>query len=291
MGAALVFALLMPVFDILRFDINGSELYLFRQTWSFAPVGDSLSGAGGDPAQFLFKGILPLIAIFLSLPLLGALVGRFFCGWFCPAGAVFEIAEFYRRKLIQFKEALAKRHDFRHACRDLLYGLLTVLSAIVLLLIIGIFFSGLFTSPHGIWRQVSSLEFSPHFITIYSIVTVLMLGTYIARRTFCSYICLFGITMTIPFVVSPLSLRIRFDTERGYLCKNCRRCEEACVMDLRPRTQKRRVNPKCINCGECITACEMELGRKKGLLYYGFGTGKTETKKSTKGANCGEVAT
>ena len=48
-GSVLIVALLIPVFDIIRFDIVAKELYLFGQVWSFAPQWDFMSGAGGNP--------------------------------------------------------------------------------------------------------------------------------------------------------------------------------------------------------------------------------------------------
>lgn len=276
-GVVLVFALLMPVFDILRFDISARELYLFGQAWSFAPQGDFLSGAGGNPTNFLFKGIFPLIAIFLSLPVLGAVLGRFFCGWLCPVGTIYEGADFLKKNLAGFKRCWKgwRYGGGKAGWENLLYGFLMALSIAGLLLIMSAFFSGLLMSPAEIWRQVSSLEFSLFFIAIDLCMMALIAAVYLARRVFCSYICLFGITMMIPFVASPLSLRIRFDRIGASVCTNCRRCERACIMGIKPRAQKNKVNPKCINCGECITACEQELGSKKGLLYYGFGAGKS----------------
>mgnify|MGYP001606313544 CR=1 FL=1 len=283
-AAGLVLALLIPALDLLRYDISARTLYLSGQLWAFAPEGKYLSGAGGNPVQFLFKGVLPWALVFISLPVLGAVIGRFSCGWFCPVGAIFEIADFFRRKLTGFKRCWTQwRHGDGRACRkELFSGLLTVLSIVISLLIAGAFFSGLLISPSEIWRQISSLEFSPFFIIVNSAVMAMIVGTYIARRAFCSYVCLFGITMTIPFVVSPLSLRIRFDTTRASLCTNCGRCDRACIMDIKPRAQNKKINPRCINCGECITACEQEQGRKRGLLYYGFGAGKKNPKKSRK---------
>lgn len=278
-GVMLIFALLIPVFDILRFDTSAKELYLFGQVWSFAPHGDFLSGAGGNPANFLFKGVFPLIAVFLSLPVLGSVLGRFFCGWFCPVGTIYEAADFFRRSLAIFKRCWKglRYCGERAYWKDLIFSSLMTLFTAVSLLIMGAFFSGLLISPVEIWRQITSYEFSPFFIVVALSMMVLIVAVYFARRAFCSYICLFGITMMIPFVVSPLSLRVRFDTDGASPCKNCGRCESACIMGIKPRAQKNKVNPKCINCGECITACEYELGGKNGLLYYGLGRGKNNT--------------
>jgi len=280
-GVVLVAALLIPVFDIFRFDVSVLKLYLFRQEWSFAPQGDYLSGVGGDPADFIFKGIIPIILLFTTLPVCGAILGRFLCGWFCPVGAIFEIADFYKRKLAVFRRFyLNWRSDGEIAdLKDLLYGSLTVLSIVVTLLVMGIFFAGLIINPAEIWRQISSLEFSSFFIIAALGIMAFIVVIYFARIAFCSYICLIGITQMVPFLVSPISLRIRFNKDMASMCTNCRSCERVCFMGIKPRTMKNKVNPKCINCGECITVCKKELGKKNGLFSFGFGVGKRQAKK------------
>lgn len=292
-GSVLIAALLIPVFDIIRFDIVARELYLFGQVWSFAPQWDFMSGAVGNPANFLFKGVFPLIAIFLSLPVLGAVLGRFFCGWFCPVGTIYEAGNFFKKKLAVFKRCrIGWQYGNEKAdWKDIFFGFITALFIAGSLLVMGAFFSGLFIAPVEIWRQVSSHECSPFFIIVALGMMALIVAVYFARRSFCSYICLFGITMMIPFVVSPLSLRIRFDMERkGAICKNCGRCERACIMGIKPRAQKNKINPKCINCGECITACEQEFDGRDGLLYYGFGKRKKHTENTSKGVGYNEVS-
>ncbi|MBI4687858.1 MAG: 4Fe-4S binding protein [Nitrospirae bacterium] len=275
-GIILVAAVLIPVFDIFRFDISELKLYLLRQVWSFAPQGQYMSGAGGDPVNFIFKGIIPFILLFVSLPVWGAVLGRFLCGWFCPVGTIFEIGDFFRRNLIRLKDC---RHSSRSENKEphwaiCLYGSLSVILIIIALSIMSIFFAGLIIAPSEIWRQISALELSPLFIATVSGIMILIVGTYFARIAFCSYICLFGITQTIPAIVSPFSLRVGFDTNRSKMCTNCKGCERACFMEIKPRTMVKKVNPKCINCGKCITACEQELGKKNGLFYYSFGRGE-----------------
>ncbi len=272
-GIVLAASLLIPVFDIFRFDISALKLYLLRQVWSFAPEGQYMSGAGGDPFNFIFKGIIPFILLFVSLPVWGAVFGRFLCGWFCPVGTIFEIADFFKRNISSFKRSFVdlKSDTKEDRRKDLIYGSLTGIAIIIALSIMSILFAGLIIAPSEIWRQIQTLEFSPLFIATVSGIMIFIVGTYFARIAFCSYICLFGITQMIPAIVSPISLRVMFNTNRAKMCTNCRGCERACFMEIKPRTMVRKVNPKCIDCGKCITACEQELGKKNALFHYSFG--------------------
>lgn len=282
----LLIVLLIPVFDILRYDLLTSRLYIFGQVWSFAPEGEFMSGAGGNPADFLFKGVFPLFLVFLSLPVWGAVLGRLFCGWFCPVGATFEAFDYFKRKLAGLKRFQdAWRNDRNEAVwGDLLGGIFSALFAAFVLMVFGIIFSGFFIAPAEIWRQISSFNLSFLLVSIATGMMALVFGAYLARITFCSYICLFGITMMIPFIVSPISLRIRFKRSMAKLCTNCKSCERACMMGIKPKTQIRKPDLKCINCSECITACEGELGKENGLFYFGFGPEKRPEKPAVKDA-------
>ncbi|MBI4848539.1 MAG: 4Fe-4S binding protein [Nitrospirae bacterium] len=284
-GIFFVLALLTPVFDIFRFDISAMELYLFGQLWSFAPKGEYMSGAGGDPANFIFRGLIPCIVLFASLPFWGAVLGRFLCGWFCPVGATLEIGDFISNHAAELKKSwLDWKHNHGFAAgKSIFYRVIESLFYMTALLTVSVFLSGLLMSPSRIWHEVSSLKLSPLFIMIVFGIMMLIVFTYIlARRLFCSYICLIGLTQMLPAAASPISLRIRFDKKRASMCTNCRQCEKACFMGLKPRAQ-RRVDTKCVNCGKCITACELELGRENGLLSYGFGAGDRNDSKTTEG--------
>lgn len=272
----LCIALMVPIFDIFRFDIANLELYLFRQLWSFAPQGHYMSGAGGDPNAFIFKGILPTLLMLVTIPVWGAIFGRALCGWTCAMGSILELGDFFNRKISRIFKAPPIEDDSKPRSRfyDVFIGIVSLLVMVCLLLIAACCFSGFFIAPAEIWTQIRTFSFTPFFLVVASALTTFFVVTYlVARRTFCSYVCLMGLTLIIPAVASPFSMRIRFDKKRGRTCTNCKGCEAACFMDLKPRSQ-RKVNPKCVNCGECITACEKQLGKKGKLLYYGFGPDK-----------------
>jgi hypothetical protein len=71
--------------------------------------------------------------------------------------------------------------------------------------------------------------------------------------------------------ISPLSLRLKFDSPGMSRCTDCKGCDKACFMGVVPRRNKRDIS--CVNCGACIDACNNELGNGNGLFYYSFGEG------------------
>jgi polyferredoxin len=263
----LVILCIIPIFDIFRFDVNNSELYLFRQLWSFAPKGDYVSGAGGNAVNFVFKAVLPAWFLLLSVPLWGALIGRLACGWFCPMGAMLEAGDWFSRNIKRIASGGA----------DIIRGLLTVQLLVACLLVIGVFLSAYFIKPMEIFQQVNTLQISPLLLSaIVANAAVIFIAYTFMRRLFCSYVCLGAIFQMIPAVASPVSFRVRFDRKRARLCTNCKGCETECFMGIRPRGMK-KVDPKCVACGNCISACTKELGKKDKLFDYGFGKIKWKT--------------
>ncbi len=94
-----LFLLLMPVFNILRYDVAAKDLYLLGMVWDlglgpgFYSAPDAY-GAGYVALRFFLKAVLPWLLVLTVFPLLGFLLGRTFCGWSCPEGALFELADF-----------------------------------------------------------------------------------------------------------------------------------------------------------------------------------------------------
>lgn len=259
---ALILLCAIPVFDIFRFDVTNLELYLFRQLWSFAPKGEYISGVGGDAMSFVFKAVLPTWFLLLSLPFWGLVLGRLACGWCCPMGLMLESGDFFNRNI-----RLIAKGGVLNSIRSLL----TVMLLVFCLLVIGIFLSAYFVSPREILNQLTTLKLTPLLMGLtFANAAVIFISYTFVRRLFCSFICLAGMFQVLPAVASPISFRVRFDRKRAKLCTNCKGCETACFMGIRPRAMK-KVDPKCVACGECITACTKELGKKDKLLGYGFG--------------------
>lgn len=275
-GFILLF-LLLPVFDILRYDTVTKELFLFGKVWSLGLkegfyVDGTLHGAGHVTLQFFLNAVLPWIIVLSIFPLLGLLFGRFFCGWLCPEGALFELAEFLNLKLLGRRNLYRKKPNDPEDAQGyrVVYGFIALFLLLTIPPLTGIFLSGYFIAPKTIWHEITTLQLSFGLkagiigVWIYMIVT-----SVFVRHVFCRYVCAPGLMQMLLGWVSPFSLRIHFDRKNYSKCTDCKACEKICFMGVKPRLPKKDIN--CVNCGECIIACKKELGDEHGLFGYDFG--------------------
>ena len=148
---------LMPVLDILRYDAATKELIVFGQAWSLGLkegfyADPSASGAFHIAVRFFLKAILPWLFILAIFPLLGYLTGRLFCGWLCPEGTLFELADYLTLKLTGRRSLYSKSPNDPDADKTgkFIYVALAFASAIIIPLLGGIALTGYFVAPKTI---------------------------------------------------------------------------------------------------------------------------------------------
>lgn len=274
--AFVLFVFLIPVLNIFRYDSATKELIVFGQVWSLGLkqgfyADHSISGATHVALHFFLKAILPWVLILSVFPLLGFLTGRFFCGWLCPEGALFEWADFLTVKLLGRRSLYGKRENDPEIgkANKPFWLLIGVLSIILIPLCGGIALTGYFVAPETVWHQVTHGEFTFGVKAgITGVALYMLIGSIFVRHTFCKYVCAAGLMQMLFGWVSPVSLRLKLDTGRIEECTDCKKCEKACFMNVLPRKNKRDVS--CVNCGACIDACNRELGGR-GLFHYSAG--------------------
>jgi len=237
------------------FLVLGALLFLYRQTSFRKPllfvslvIFGFYFGNKINPINSIFA--LPVETgtklvdslIIVALPIaISLFVGRFFCGWVCPVGAVQELIH-------PEKFAFQLPPLFDRILASLRY----------LLLIGGIFFS--WFALENIWNNND--PFQGLFTFKWSIVSAILLlsvlvASMLIERFYCRYLCPLGAILAI---TSRFSLfKLKTDSE---LCIACGKCSQpkACPMEViataNPYTDLPHIKPAdCILCYRCADIC------------------------------------
>lgn len=188
--------------------------------------------------------------------------GRFFCGFACAFGALGDaVHEIYvkickkiKKKPIQLKEETAKK--------------LTVLKYFVLLLIVLLCYTGIYSQTQGYspWDVFSMLHAGNFKLQKYIVGIVLLLliliGMCIQERFFCRFLCPMGAVFAMLPVLPVFALR----RDRENCIKGCRACTRNCPSDLElPEDGSMDVMGDCFQCQKCIDTCP------KSNIHCGIG--------------------
>jgi len=217
------------------------SLLLFPLTlYYLSPAVIAMGAAEGIVAgsAFLFA------ALFLS----SLFLGRSFCSWLCPAGAI--------------QDCAAKIND--RPVRGKRVGLIKYfiwvpwLSLIVLL----------FAKAGGV-KEVDPAYLTEHgvsviglsgYITYYGVLAIILLPALLGRRRlFCHSICWMAPFMVIGRRIEEKlpypSLRL---VARKEACSSCKSCDKRCPMGLRVSEMVASGDMRhdeCLLCGECVDGC------------------------------------
>ena len=263
------------------------------------PFGLPILASVNSPYTAIY-GSLDLIQLELSQPefpwivlgtvfLIGAVIGRAFCGWVCPIGFIQDIITTLKNKLDVVSPRTHKSGK-RFKYLVLFFTLLISCSLSLALYLgvgtdyraaLGVFASGPFTliSPEGtlfgtvpellrlasqniaaiftrlptiqdVWAQLSKVP------PILALRLIILLGFFGAAwkvpRFWCRYVCPTGALMAI---FQRYSLAgIKRDPVK---CTKCPHCEVKCPMQINilDLSWEKFNDPECIMCMECIDAC------------------------------------
>lgn len=195
--------------------------------------------------------------------IVGAVLGRFVCGWFCPFGLVQDLL--YK---IPFVNKIMKVPGDRYL-RFIKYGILLIFVILLPMFVLDIVGQGepwfcKWICPSGTlfagWplvalnpgiRQAAGFLFAWKNLILIAII-VLSIFLY---RPFCRYLCPLG---AIYGMFNPISL-YRYGVNRKK-CTGCNDCQRACKLNISVSENPNSI--ECIRCGDCIRACRTKALEK-----------------------------
>ena len=210
-------------------------------------------------------GMLKKIAA-SSFILLGAsvginlILGRAFCGQFCPLGTLQELLGTLRSKLGISRLTVPTAVDLpARFLKYLVFGVFAWLAWITGTLAI---------RPYDPWVAYHHLT-SPELLTNFGIglgvLVVSLAGSLVYDRFFCKYLCPMG-----AFLGLFNKLGLYQVTRHADACIDCGACDKVCPVNIAVSTTPEVLSDsECIACGECVAACP-----KAEALTFETRTGK-----------------
>ncbi len=214
-------------------------------TWSGTFWGLKLS----DPLAVLAQSMAGLkiywpFAVTALIPVaLTAVLGRFFCGWICPATLLYEL----NTNLAGWLRWAGLRLGNNRFDKRIKYGVLAL--GLILSAASGSILVAAIYPPAIIGREIYYVIALGGF----GAGTVFFLGTLlfdilVARRGFCRYLCPGGALYSL--LGRYRLVRIRRIAEN---CNDCAKCNAVCEFELDPLRDG--FGQECNNCTACIAIC------------------------------------
>lgn len=235
--------------NLKKLCVPGMNCYSCPGAVGSCPIGSLQAVIGSWNFKFAFY-----VAGFLVF--VGALVGRFVCGWLCPFGLIQDLLH----KIPFPKKLRTFRGD--KLLRKLKYVILVVFIILLPMFLVDVMGQGApyfckLICPVGTLEggiPLALMNKSMHSVLgwLYAWKNVLLVATIllsiIIYRPFCKYICPLG---AIYSVFNPISVfKYRVDESK---CVSCGACSKSCKMGVDPVQNAN--HPECIRCGLCKKVC------------------------------------
>lgn len=232
--------------------VPGLNCYSCPGALGSCPIGavQAVIGSWNFKLAFYAAGFLMFV---------GALAGRFVCGWLCPFGLIQDLLH-----KIPFPEKIGTFRGDR-LLRKLKYVILIVFVILLPMFLVDVlgqgapYFCKLIcpagTLEGGIPLVLLNESMRSALGWLYAWKNVLLLITIVLSvmiyRPFCKYICPLGAVYS---VFNPVSVfRYRVDEKK---CTGCGICAKVCGMQVDPAENAN--HPECIRCGACKKSCPVK---------------------------------
>ena len=238
--------------------VPGLNCYSCPGALGSCPIGamQAVIGSWNFRMAFYVAGFLVFV---------GAIMGRFVCGWLCPFGLIQD----FLHKIPFVKKISSFRGD--RLLRKLKYVIFLVFVILLPMFVVDMLGQG---APYfcKLICPAGTLEGGIPLVLLNSamrtavgwlyawknvLLVVIVLLSVVIYRPFCKYICPLGAVYS---VFNPIAVfRYRVDKEA---CIHCGACVKACKMQVDPSETPN--HPECIRCGSCKKVCPT------GAIYSGI---------------------
>jgi polyferredoxin len=198
----------------------------------------------GSLQHFIARGKVPLYVLGV-VALVGALIGRASCGWFCPFGWFQELVY----KIPVPKLRLPNRFNWTRYL--VLVGLVVVIPFVshqpwfCKLCPTGALEAGI---PVVLFSADIRALVGPLYGLKIGILALFLVWMSTTQRPFCRWVCPLG-ALWSPF--NPVSsFRLQVDQDR---CTECNQCQEVCPVDI--KVHENPNSAACIRCLACVQGC------------------------------------
>lgn len=229
--------------------VPGLNCYSCPGALGACPIGamQAVVGSWNFKLAFYVAGFLMFV---------GALLGRFVCGWLCPFGLTQDLLH-----KIPFPKKISTFRGDR-LLRKLKYVIFLVYVILMPMFVVDLlgqgapFFCKLIcpagTLEGGVPLVLLNQGMRSAIGWLYAwknlLLVAIILLSVIIYRPFCKYICPLGAVYSL---FQPISVfRYRVDQEA---CTHCGACAKICKMQVDPSKSPNHM--ECIRCGQCIKVC------------------------------------
>ena len=190
------------------------------------------------------------IVLVVSMLLITALMGRFFCGFLCSFGSMGDLFWYIGTKLKLPRPKIKPKVD--RAFKLVKYVLL--IGIIVLIWTFGVSILSGTSNPWTVFGMYASLKGWSDLTALVSIgaglLLLIIVGSMFIERFFCRYLCPLGAVFAI---VSRFRLFKIRKPRRD--CGACRACTKRCPMGISLYRTSVVRSSECIDCMSCVTVC------------------------------------